>query len=266
MLQLAAVVPHGDEVLLPEDEESKRLHSAMEKLAKIVKDKDVDGYVIITPHNIRIDTHIGVILTEHAYGFWKYHNLRIRRKYRCMRDVGTKIYKQSLERKLPVVGINFGALEGELSRIPLDWGSLIPLYFLPKKDILMITSARKIKREELIEFGRVIVDVLNNDDRKFALVVSADHAHAHSKDGPYGFSPRAEEYDEIVVEALKKVNFGSLKNLPDEMIEDAKPDSFWQLLILSGVLEKIRMKRILVEYGCPTYFGMAVAIYNNEKQ
>ncbi len=265
MLSLAAVVPHGDEVLLPEDEGSKRLHNAMKKLAEMVKEENVDAYVIITPHNIRIDTHIGIILTEYATGFWKYKNLIMRRKYRCMREVARKIYERAVKKGLPVVGINFGALEGELSRIPLDWGSLIPLYFLLKKDIVMITPARKIEKEELVEFGKLLTEILNNEDKRFVLIVSADHAHTHLKDGPYGFSPKAKEYDEIVVKALKSGDLKILKTMPEEIIEEAKPDSYWQLLILAGVFEKIKMRRIFVEYGCPTYFGMAVATYETEK-
>lgn len=40
------------------------------------------------------------------------------------------------------------------------------------------------------------------------------------------------------------------------MIENAKPDSFWQILILIGIL---KVKKFIVEdvmYACPTYFGM----------
>ncbi len=261
MLPIAAVVPHGDEVLLPEDKESRKLNSAMKNVAKRVKEENIDGYVIITPHNIRIDTHIGVILTEYAAGFWRYKNLRIRRRYRCMRDVAQKIYEKARKRKLPVVGINFGALEGELSRISLDWGTLIPLSFLPRRDIILVTPARKISREELMEFGKVMARVLEKEKRNLALIVSADHAHTHSKEGPYGYSPKAMEYDEIVVKSLKSGNLKTLKNMPEEIINEAKPDSFWQLLILAGVMEEIRMRKVLVEYGCPTYFGMAVAIY-----
>ncbi len=261
MLSLAAVVPHGDEILSPEDEESQRLHRAMVKLGDLIRERDVKGYILITPHNIRIDTHIGIILTEYASGSWKYGKIRIRRKIRCMRDLAREIYEKSKKEGVPVVGINFGALEGTYSNMPLDWGSLIPLYFLPRREIVLITPARGIGRDELVRFGNIIADVVENKREKFALIVSADHAHAHSHDGPYGFSPYAEEYDKLVVDAMKSGNLISLMNLDEKLIQEAKPDSYWQLLILGGVLEKLPMRNLFAEYGLPTYFGMAVAVY-----
>ncbi len=261
MLSLAVVVPHGDEILSPEGDESRRLHDAMLKLRGLIEELGVEGYVLITPHNIRIDTHIGVILTEYLGGFWKYGKIRIRRKIRCIRDLASEIYEKSKKEGIPVVGINFGALEGPHSSMPLDWGSLIPLYFLPKRDAVLITPARAIERDELIRFGTLLADVLNVRKESLALIVSADHAHAHSYDGPYGFSPLAKEYDRLVVKALKSGDLLSLKNLDENLIQEAKPDSYWQLLILGGVLERIPLRNLLVEYGLPTYFGMAVAIF-----
>ncbi|MCD6275876.1 MAG: hypothetical protein J7J42_03940, partial [Thermoplasmata archaeon] len=74
MLSKIAVMPHGDEVLIPEDNDTQKLHLLMREIGEDIK--DVDEYIIITPHNIRIDDHIGVILTEYAYGFWRYRNIR----------------------------------------------------------------------------------------------------------------------------------------------------------------------------------------------
>ncbi len=258
MLRDIAVMPHGDEVLIPEDKDTAHLRKVMENIGERMKDEEI--YVVITPHNIRIDDHIGVILTEYAYGFWKYKNVRFGGLYKCDRQLAREIYEKSKKAQLPVVGINFGALEGKLSRIHLDWGTLIPLYFLPKKPLVILTPARKIKREKLVEFGQILGKILEKYPKKIGLIVSADHAHAHMEDGPYGFSPQAAIYDEKVMRYLKTGELSPLLDFSEKMIEEAKPDSYWQLLILHGVL-KNRMHQVEeCAYARPTYFGMAACL------
>ncbi len=262
MLSLAAVVPHGEEILLPEDEESLKLHRAMKFLGYEIKKRRIREYVFISPHNIRIDTHIGVVLTEYLQGSWKYKNLRIRRKWKVDRELARRIYEKSSE--IPRVGINFGSLEGELSSMPLDWGTLIPMYFLPKRKTVLITPARGIKREELVRFGELLGEIIEEERKKIALIVSADHAHAHSRDGPYGYHKDARKYDEIVERVLLSSSFKELLKMRDKLIENAKPDSYWQLLIFYGALKKVPLENFLTVYGCPTYFGMAVSIFERK--
>jgi len=258
MLEKIAVMPHGDEVLVPEDDATRNLKKLMKEIGKNMAGED--EYVIITPHNIRIDDHIGVILTEHAYGFWKYRKVRFGGLYKCDRTLAMEIYQRGKEARIPVAGINFGALEGKLSRMQLDWGTLIPLYFLPKKPIVIITPARKIKREKLVRFGELLGNILSSYPRNIALIVSADHAHTHLKEGPYGFAPEARKYDEYVMKALKSGNLSPLLSLEEEFIEKAKPDSYWQLLILYGFLKHREYRVEKCVYACPTYFGMSACL------
>jgi len=262
MLSLAAVVPHGDEVLVPEDEESLKLHRAMKFLGYEIKKRKIKEYVFVSPHNIRIDTHIGIVLTEYLEGSWKYEKLRFKRRYKVDRNLARKIYNSTGE--IPRVGINFGALEGELSSLCLDWGTLIPLYFLPKRKMVLITPARGIERAQLIRFGEILGEIMESEKRKMAFIVSADHAHAHSEDGPYGYHPDAEKYDRRIERMLLSNSLGNLKRMSEKLIENAKPDSYWQLLILYGVLKKVPMENFFTVYGRPTYFGMAVSLFERK--
>ncbi len=259
MLFSVLVAPHGDEIINPTTEDMKKLNYAMQRASKSLKGADI--FIVISPHNIRIDTQIGIILTENLRGSLKVGNKRIRRTYHCDRDLSGKIYRFAKSINLPVVGVNFGALEGPLSCMPLDWGSLIPLYFLPKKPSVLITPARAVSREKLIKFGEVLGEVLESDSRKISLVVSADHAHTHSRDGPYGYSTYAKCYDEIVLKSLKEGNLSPLLEISDAMLEDAKPDSYWQLLMLHGLMKKVKLQMKFVEYAVASYFGMAVAYF-----
>ena len=89
-----------------------------------------------------------------------------------------------------------------------------------------------------------------------ALVASADHGHAHDPEGPYGFDPAAAAYDARLQEILAS---DRLDFLPlAEIVEPAKADSLWQLLVLQGALGEAARAEVLA-YAAPTYYGMLVA-------
>ncbi|MCY0859608.1 MAG: extradiol dioxygenase [Sulfolobaceae archaeon] len=255
-IEFIIIAPHGSEILEPKDEKSSRLNMAMKEVAKRVDDR-VDEYVVITPHNIRIDDHIAVILTQYAEGKVG----KIRRSYRCDRKLAYRIYEESKRSGLPVVGVNFGALEGRESRIALDWGALIPLYFLKKRKIVLLTPARGVERNALVRFGNIIAKVIEDYNKRVGIIVSADHAHTHDPKGPYGFSEFAKVYDSVIEDIIKNNKFEDLLRIDEKIINEAKPDSYWQLLIMLGILQVKRdLRTALFEYQVPTYFGMAVAL------
>jgi aromatic ring-opening dioxygenase LigB subunit len=45
------------------------------------------------------------------------------------------------------------------------------------------------------------------------------------------------------------------------LVERAKPDSLWQMLILHGALQVKNLKGSFIAYQVPTYFGMLEASY-----
>ena len=93
------------------------------------------------------------------------------------------------------------------------------------------------------------------------MVASADHGHAHDPDGPYGFDPAAREYDELICELVRTDELQRLSDIPPELVERAKADSWWQMLILHGATSKGWRGR-LISYEAPTYFGMLTAAYS----
>jgi len=47
--------------------------------------------------------------------------------------------------------------------------------------------------------------------------------------------------------------------LRPRFIEDAKPDSLWQMVILAGINELVPLRSQLLSYQVPSYYGMACA-------
>ncbi len=270
----ASIMPHGDEIV-PElvnkfNDSTRELYSAAIKAADILFTKRPDLIIIASPHNLRLYKHIGIIATEYLSGELKSDYGIIRMRVKVDRDFAKKLFREAERSKIPSILVNYGTSEGELSSMYLDWGTLIPLWFVKRKYILegeeiprivLVTPSREINWNLLFQFGEQIRKLSEDDDKKIALIASADQAHAHDKNGPYGYAEEAKEFDKLIVDMAKKADFSELLEIKTEMIERAKPDSFWQLLILHGVLKGLDMRNVLNVYQCPTYFGMLVSVF-----
>ena len=115
----------------------------------------------------------------------------------------------------------------------------------------MVAPARDRPLEEHLRLGEAIAALPG----RLALIASADNGHAHDPDGPYGFDPAAAAYDAELQEILDsdRLDFLPLAGL----VEPAKADSLWQLLVLQGAVGDANAD--VLAYAAPTYYGMLVA-------
>ncbi|WXG44922.1 MAG: extradiol ring-cleavage dioxygenase [Promethearchaeati archaeon SRVP18_Atabeyarchaeia-1] len=264
----ACVAPHGSEAI-PELAGDKleafgETRRGMEELARHMRSHRPDTIIIATPHGLRLDRTIGVVTSRYSAGNLEDNGKAVSARFKCNHQLARKIYEAAKKAGLPVVGANYGTSEGPASCMPMDWGVLIPLWFFGAKEkkkprIVIVTPSREIPLTQLVEFGRVIAGTAEKSQRKIAFVSSADQGHAHDKSGPYGFHPASREYDELVVKAIRENNLKQILALDLQFVENAKPDSLWQMAILEGVLERVPMKARFVSYQAPTYFGLMCA-------
>ena len=224
--------------------------------------------VLATPHGLRLEGKIGVVTSEYTEGSLALHEKSIKMRLKCDRQLAQEILRQAKEAKLPAVGANYGTSEGESSCMPMDWGTFIPLWFLgaqypeqKRPRVIIVTPSREIPLQQLVEFGRVIAEAADTSGKRVSFVASADQGHAHDAKGPYGFNPASARFDKMVLEAVEENDLKRLLSLDPKFVEDAKPDSLWQMAMLIGVLDRVPMKRGFVSYQRPTYFGMLFASY-----
>jgi aromatic ring-opening dioxygenase LigB subunit len=93
-----------------------------------------------------------------------------------------------------------------------------------------------------------------------ALIASADHGHAHDAAGPYGFDPAAEAYDDEIVRLVQENRLEGLLDLDPALVQAAKADSWWQLVMLHGALGD-GWQGDFLSYEASTYFGMLCAAF-----
>ena len=141
--------------------------------------------------------------------------------------------------------------------MPLDWGALIPLWFM-RAPAVVVSPCRTLPNHELVRAGAALAEATG--DRRIALIASADHGHGHSHDGPYGFAADSAVYDERIQAIVGEGRLGELVDWDPAFAYSAKADSFWQLLMLHGAVGD-RFDVDLLSYEAPTYFGMLTASY-----
>ncbi len=239
----------------------------MRTLAKEMKKSNPDTVVVATPHNLRLQKHIGVVTSQYSSGRVAEGKREIRMRAKCDVALSKEIVGAAERKRLPVVDANYGALEGPMSDLAMDWGTLIPLWFLLRwtglrSRVVIVTPSRGIPLKQNFEFGRAVAEVAERSSKRVAFVASADQAHAHKKNGPYGYDSRAAEYDRVVVEAVQQNRLAKILSLDPQFVEGAKPDSLWQIAMLAGVLSAVPMRGVLLSYQVPTYFGMLCASYS----
>jgi aromatic ring-opening dioxygenase LigB subunit len=234
VIVFACIAPHGDMDLDPE------LRGAMEELGRRFDAANPDVAIVVTPHNVHVQQHFAVITAAHV-GEW---------------EVDGDTADALLGVDLPILGVSYGGNVREQSEMPLDWGTEVPLDFMRAQRVVVVAPARDRPLEEHLRLGREIASNNLLQATRIALIASADHGHTHTADGPYGFHLASAAYDDRLLEILAS---GRLDFLPlAELVEDAKADSLWQLLVLQGALGE-GARADLLAYARRSYFGMLVA-------
>jgi aromatic ring-opening dioxygenase LigB subunit len=224
-----AIAPHGDVESVPE------LQAAMEELGRRYYGGTV---VVVTPHNVHVEGHFAVAVSARVG------------EHTVDRELALQLVDAIRAAGLPVVGVSYGGNDPTEAELPLDWGTEVPLRYIRPERVVVIAPARDRPLEEHIQLGHVI----QSCSLQLSLVASADHAHAHTAEGPYGFDPAAAEYDARVQGLVGTGDFRPLA----ELVDAAKADSLWQLLVLQGFHGGRPLE--LLAYAAPAYYGMAVAV------
>ena len=235
MIAFAAIAPHGDVDADPQ------LLGAMEELGRRFDASGCATAVVVTPHNVHVEGHFAVVTAGHVGA------------HETDRELAAALVEGIRAAGLPVVGVSYGGNAAEEAELPLDWGTEIPLRFVRAPRIVVVAPARDRPLAEHVRVGEAIAAATGA--ARVALIASADHAHAHDPDGPYGFDEAAAAYDARLQElvAAEPLDFTPLAPL----VEAAKADSLWQLAVLQGA---VRGPAELLAYAAPSYYGMAVAV------
>jgi aromatic ring-opening dioxygenase LigB subunit len=270
-LVFACIAPHGGDVIAeiagemaPSTEVTRR---AMEEVGRRMEVARPDTVVVVTPHGVRVANSICVMTTDRAYGMLAGAGGCIEAEFTVDTDLAQLIAGRAIQHySVPAATAIYGASGGDECCTPLDWGVLVPMWFLGARwptppRIVTITPSRALTLKQLYNFGTAIAEAAVASERRVALVASADWGHGHDPQGPYGFAPESAEFDALIQEIVRSERLDDLLSTDIEFADRAKIDGLWQAIILAGALHHTTMRGELLSYEAPTYFGMLVAAY-----
>ena len=269
-LVFAAIAPHGglaiEEACAPEERGlAAATRAGMEELGRLFTDARPEAVVVATPHNVHIPASMGVIVSGRVAGQLAGAPPSIALDMPTEMTLAWLVLKSLLTAGVPSSGISFGGNDPTEAVAPMDWGALIPLWFMggradPPVPLVVITPARDLSAADHIRAGAAVAKAADASGLRVAFIASADHGHAHDPQGPYGYDPAAKKYDELICGLVRDDHMDRLAGIPIELVDSAKADSWWQMLMLHGATAEGWMGR-LVSYEAPTYFGMLTAVY-----
>ena len=270
-LVFAAIAPHGSMVIAewckPEERDlAAKTRAAMEELGRRFGAASPEVTIVLTPHNIHVGRAMAVVLSGTMVGTLEGGAAPVSLSAAVDRELAIAIAIAVGDAGVPIVGVSYGANDTAAAVFPMDWGTQVPLHFMggrdePPKPIVMIAPARDLPWEAHVIAGRAMAKAAETSRRRVALIASCDHGHAHDPNGPYGFSPASKEFDDRVVDIVKRDALAELLRFQPAFVAEAKADSFWQMLMLHGAIGD-GWRGAFLSYEAPTYFGMLCAAYS----
>jgi aromatic ring-opening dioxygenase LigB subunit len=264
-LVFAAIAPHGTLPEAPVDN-ADATHAALETLGERFDAARPEATIVLTPHNVHVEGHFAVVLAGTLTGsLAELDAPQVKLSCPVDFDLAVETVVALHDDGIPVVGASFGANDARAATAPMDWGVLIPLWAMggrhdPPIPAVAVSPARDRPPAEHVRAGRAIARAVEESGKRVALIASADHGHAHDPAGPYGFDPAAAEYDARIVELVRENRLSGLQELDPALVDAAKADSWWQLLMLHGALDG-GWEAEFLSYEASTYFGMLCAAY-----
>jgi aromatic ring-opening dioxygenase LigB subunit len=264
-LVFAAIAPHGTLREAPV-ENADATHAALEELGRRFDAARPEATIVLTPHNVHVEGHFAVVLAGTLVGrLAEFDAPDVELSCPVDLELAAAIVVALHDDGIPVVGASFGANDPGAATAPMDWGVLIPLWHMggrsdPPVPAAVVSPARDRPIEEHVRAGVAIARAAEGSAKRIALIASADHGHAHDPDGPYGYDPAAAEFDDHVVCLVEENRLAGLLDLDPALVDAAKADSWWQMLMLHGALGEA-WRGELLSYERSTYFGMLCAVY-----
>jgi aromatic ring-opening dioxygenase LigB subunit len=268
-LVFAAIAPHGGiaiaEACAPDERDlALKTRAGMEELGRRFDAAAPDIAVVATPHNVHIANALAVVVAGRLKGRLNGVVPPVELDLASDVNLAWQLLESLSDAGLPSAAVSFGSNDLPTAVAPMDWGVLIPLWFMggrkdPPVPAVVVAPARELPASDHITAGAAIGSAAAASRLRVAFIASADHGHAHRADGPYGFHPDAAKYDALITDLVRTNRLEELAGIDGDFVERAKADSWWQLLMLHGATAGWRGE--LISYEAPTYFGMLTAAY-----
>lgn len=265
------LMPHPP-VIIPEvgkgaEKRTQKTIDALNICCVAIMEKAPKTIVFITPHGHVLNDCLTVMLKERLEGNLARFNAPMVSAYFDVDMIlANEIVFYANLRKIPCIGLDDElAFEYGIST-SLDWGTLVPLYYVLKKYRnfkLVHVSVPNLTDEMLYEFGIAVKEAIKSkgSNSDSVIICSGDLSHVLSANGPYGYHPKGQLLDRKILELIKAGNVEGLLDLDRDLVEDGKECGLKSLIIGLGTLNGYGFTPEIQSYEAPFGIGYAVASF-----
>lgn len=257
MIVFAAIMPHPPMSVpgVGSEQDFKVLAKtlkAFEQLRIGLEKTDPDTILIISPH-AHLEPYVFVINSDiELRGSLAQFGSDTVYEYRNNIEIADKLEYACIMNELPA----------HLHPSFLDYGALIPLYYLAKniKPKVVHLSFSLMNYERHFRYGEIIQKIIEDETMgRVAVIASGDLSHRLAPNSPAGFSPNAREFDHSVIRFLGGSDLTSLLNMESLVIEEAAECGLRSIVVLLGILHKKKISFELLSYEAPHGIGYLTA-------
>jgi len=235
-------------------EQVSKTVGAMEKLIEEFSKVKPETVVVISPHAPLDPNQFTVFDSSTLIGnFHPFGDLKTELIFKNDLNLVEKIKKESEETGIPLKTADIKTL---------DHGTLVPLFYLSKgvPDIKIVPLAFSFLDPKIhFEFGKMLQRIINNEQRTIGIVASGDLSHRLTSEAPGGFSPQGKEFDEKIVNLLRKKDVKGIINMDKDLREKAGECGYRSIVILLGALEGLDWEPEILSYEGTFGVGYMVA-------
>ncbi len=252
MLVFAALTPHSP-LLVPTIgrgglKKLAKTRKAFDRLSASLKAARPDTIVIISPHGPALHNAITLNLHEAYEGdLSEFGDIGTHPRFLPDPRLAEHIRRAFRNKKVPLC---------LASSHTIDYGVTVPLLLLDyTKKIVPLGGAPDIDFKTHFKIGEILKEELTSSPKRIALIASSDLSHRLSSDAPAGFSPRGKEFDAALQESLETKNVSRLLALSPELVREASPCGFPEILMFLGALADALYEPRTLAYEAPFGIG-----------
>lgn len=256
----AFMVPHPpvavDEIGKDSNDNITETINNYNKIAKEISDLKPETIIISSPHAPFYRDAFYIIDDDYTSGdFERFGCKELFFKENVDTELKDELIKLAKEKDIPVANLH---------DVPLDHGTMVPLYFIEKyiKDFnIVVVGISDISLESNYKMGTLIKEVTDKLNRRVVYVASGDLSHKLQDYGPYGFDENGPVYDKRVMEVMKKADFKELLNFDLDFLDKASECGHRSFIMMGGALDNIKVTPKYYSHQDITGVGYGICSY-----
>lgn len=258
----AYMVPHPP-LIIPAvgkggEKEIVETTNAYDRVGQEIAKTAPDTIVILSPHSVMYGDYFHISPGEGATGNFG----RFGAPQESFSETYDTEFVSLLHGLLACDGFPAGTL-GEREK-ELDHGTMVPLYFIRKYykgGKIVRIGLSGLPLSDHYKLGTYIKETAENLERKTVIVASGDLSHKLKDYGPYGFDPAGPVYDEKIMEAAAKSDFGGMLEFDGSLLDKAAECGHRSFCIMAGTFDGLDVKSEVLSHQDVTGVGYGICIF-----